>query len=317
MLELAKACLPISHAIAGIRTESLNNIMANITYLGDKSIFFIIGFILYWCVSKYAGYISLLSGTASLCICVALKDIFRIPRPFNLDPTLTIVEHPKNEVMGYSFPSGHATNIVATFGTVYLYTKNKLIKFVSILLILLICFSRIYLGAHTLLDVLVGLIITIIILAWYYKMIKEGEKNGINKAIIGSLLFLLVHIICVIIINVIIVSGNEIMDKVEHKTMIKMAVLLTALTLPIIIGVVLDIKYIKYDASGNVLFQVVKLILGLSIIITYKSNSKQIFSFVTGYLSDFLQYFVMMLLGIIVCPLIFKQLKKLKVFNNN
>lgn len=315
MLELAKACLPISHAIANMRTESLNNLMANFTYFGDKSVFFIIGFIMYWCVSKYAGYISLLSGTASLCFCIALKDIFRIPRPFNLDTTLTIVEHPKNEVIGYSFPSGHATNIVASFGTVYLYTKNKILRFISILLILLVCFSRIYLGAHTLLDVLVGIIVTIIILVWYYKMIKDGEKKGINKAIIGTLLFLLAHIICVIIINAIIVGGNEIMDKFEYKSMIKMAVLLIALGLPTILGIILDIKYIKYDASGNFLFQIVKLILGLAIVIIYNANKKQVFSFASGLLGDFLQYSVMMILGIIVCPLIFKQLKKLKVFD--
>lgn len=315
MLELAKACLPISHVIASMRTDFFNNIMLDLTYLGDKSIFFIIGFVLYWCVNKYAGYVSLLSCMGSLCFCVSLKDIFRIPRPFNLDPTLKVVESPKNEVLGYSFPSGHATIITSGFGTLFLFAKNKIIKFVSIIIIVLVCFSRIYLGAHTFLDVLVGAVLTSIILVWYYKLIKDGEKKGINKALIASLLLLLGHIICVIIINAIIVGGNEIMDNIEHKSMIRMAVLLLALLLPTVLGILFDQKYIKYDVSGNVLFQIVKVVLGLAIVLTYKKFSKQIFSFVSGFSSEFLQYSVMMILGLIVCPLIFKQLKKLKIFD--
>jgi membrane protein DedA with SNARE-associated domain/membrane-associated phospholipid phosphatase len=107
----------------------------------------------------------------------------------------------------YSFPSGHAAVAVALYGFLgYLLMRHastlrsKLnLLFVTTLLILLIGFSRIYLGEHYLSDVYAGfllgtlwLIVGVALLKWmeYRGFLPEGEPSRAARPIVGSLVLL-------------------------------------------------------------------------------------------------------------------------------
>lgn len=83
-----------------------------------------------------------------------LKYAFHRPRPFFTDPLLTLTS--------YSFPSGHTMMATVLYGVIaaYFFTaisgwrRRALIVFLASFLILLVGFSRMYLGAHYLSDVL-------------------------------------------------------------------------------------------------------------------------------------------------------------------
>lgn len=86
-------------------------------------------------------------------------------------------------VDNYSYPSGHAMISMGVYGCfiylIYKYVDNKKIKICSIvllsLLILLIGFSRIYLGVHYFSDIIGGFIISICYLIIFDKVIKRWE----------------------------------------------------------------------------------------------------------------------------------------------
>jgi membrane-associated phospholipid phosphatase len=83
-----------------------------------------------------------------------LKFVFQRPRPHFDDPILSLTS--------YGFPSGHTMAATVLYGVIatYFFTtsldwrRRLLVIFAASLLILLIAFSRMYLGAHYLSDVL-------------------------------------------------------------------------------------------------------------------------------------------------------------------
>lgn len=92
---------------------------------------------------------------------VLFKNIFKRQRPIS---TLVLLND-------YSFPSGHAMIGTFLFGYIfiYFYKKKKYISIISLLTLFMIIFSRVYLLAHYLTDVIAGLVIGLILLITYIK----------------------------------------------------------------------------------------------------------------------------------------------------
>ena len=124
----------------------------------------------------------------SFCICFnlsfvaflnfILKNIVERSRP---------IENQLVSVSGYSFPSGHSMVSMAFYGfiiyLVYKFVKNKTIKYLVIfllsVLIIMIGFSRVYLGVHYTSDVVAGLLISLSYSIIYIKVINRFIlKNG-------------------------------------------------------------------------------------------------------------------------------------------
>ena len=113
-----------------------------------------------------------------------LKQLLKIPRP-DIDP-IDISE-------SYSFPSGHAMNSFIFYSLLlyftFQFTRNRglrvLVAAFSIIIILLIGFSRLYLGVHYPSDVLAGFvagfwwITTVIVIdktLIFYKLFRNRKK---------------------------------------------------------------------------------------------------------------------------------------------
>jgi undecaprenyl-diphosphatase len=123
---------------------------------------------------KKEAYFTSITMIISALITLILKDIFHIARPLNI-----LIQEVDN-----SFPSGHASIIVIFTGLltylIFNKIKNKTIRgasiCISIFLILLISFSRLYLNAHWLSDVLGGFCIGAFILSLAILIKETLEK---------------------------------------------------------------------------------------------------------------------------------------------
>jgi len=112
-----------------------------------------------------------------------LKAVFARPRPTFSDPLAT--------ALYYSFPSGHAMMSLIAYGLLGYFLFNALperwqrvvVSAGLIVLILLIGFSRIYLGVHYLSDVLAGfavggLWLSFCITAMNYLQGRQGRTSA-------------------------------------------------------------------------------------------------------------------------------------------
>ena len=143
--------------LQGVRDRAgsvINHIFVGITDLGSVYPTLIILAIVYFGIDpelgqkmiRVVGTSFMINGMMKLSVCAF--------RPWVRDTSIV----PLQKATGYSFPSGHTSNAVGVYGTVGLEYKDKK-KWLStamFVLIILIGFSRNYVGVHTPQDVLAG-----------------------------------------------------------------------------------------------------------------------------------------------------------------
>lgn len=160
----------------------ITSFMKIITFLGSSVFIILLSIsILYFLYkvlnhrSELILFIAALIGSNILC--VLLKLFFHRARP-DL--------HRLIEISGYSFPSGHATNAMTVYGILtFILWRNirtksgrSLLIITSLIMILLIGISRIYLGVHFPSDVIAGYFtggFWISTAIWYYQRYKERQ----------------------------------------------------------------------------------------------------------------------------------------------
>lgn len=152
--------------LESLRTPWLDSIMRTITLLGGEGLFLALALFIFWCTRKRDGYYLLTVGFLGITINQFLKITCRVPRPWVRDPSLRVVSGTIEAATGYSFPSGHTQNITGTLGVVIATRRQRWLRALSVVVILLVAFSRMYLGVHTPADVLASLVIgTVLVLA--------------------------------------------------------------------------------------------------------------------------------------------------------
>lgn len=102
-----------------------------------------------------------------------LKNMVARIRPYDLIPELENLLSEKD----FSFPSGH-TAVSFTAGWLFLRRLPKKIGIPSMILAVLIAFSRLYVGVHYPTDVLGGAILGIL----YAELAMKGVGNALNRA---------------------------------------------------------------------------------------------------------------------------------------
>ncbi len=158
--------------VEGIRSSSLSIFFENISLAGYPT--FLILFIsfgyFYWSPSRFSRVAMMLfiSGLIN----AFLKDFFQDARP-----AIELMLDPKVGT-SYGWPSGHSQIAVTLWGLLAYELKNKWATVGAIIIIILIAFSRMYLGVHDLGDVFAGLIIGgMILLIWHYAVINDLYKS--------------------------------------------------------------------------------------------------------------------------------------------
>ncbi len=294
-----------------LRNPVFDFIFSLITKLGEETVFLVLALVFFWCISKREGYYMLISGLAGTVINQALKLVFRIPRPWVLDPDFTIVESARAEATGYSFPSGHTQNASTTFGTAGRYTKRTFVRVCAIVIIVLVAFSRMYLGVHTPLDVGVSLLIGAALVFALYPIFSNEARFDKYMPYITAVATL---ISLGLVLFVFLMSGEGV-DPHNLESGRKNAATLMGCTLALIPVYFVDKRYIKFETDGKWYAQVIKLVLGLGGVLIIKALLKTPLNLLFGneYIGRGVRYFLIVIFAGMVWPLTFKFFSKLRI----
>ena len=132
----------------------------------------IIPLYIFWCCDKKTGYTMAFAVSVGSLTNHLLKLTCCVERPWVLDARITPPEVALRNQGGYSFPSGHA-QLAAGYlaGSAIWLRRKKTLSAACWLALALIGCSRVYLGVHTLLDVLAGIGEAVILLWIFQKLI--------------------------------------------------------------------------------------------------------------------------------------------------
>ena len=203
------------YALERLRTPFWDAVFSAVTHLGEETVFMVAAILIFWCVSKEEGYYLLLMGFFGTVVNQFLKLLFRIPRPWVRDPDFTIVESARAQATGYSFPSGHTQNAVATFGGIARSTRRPWVRWTCVAVLLAVSFSRLYLGVHTPLDVGVSFAVE---LGLHASMEAEvGFTFSVNRSVVLQTVLVYLAIFALTLLSTLVKVGRGTAMSLLHS----------------------------------------------------------------------------------------------------
>lgn len=273
--------LEILRHIQSIANPFFDFLFQLITICGEQIVLISIISIIYWALDKKFGEYIAYSVLTSVLLNNAIKDIFKMKRPIGEEGIRTLREQ---TATGYSFPSGHTQSASSFYGSMAIYLNNRVMYIIATVMIILIGFSRLYLGVHYPKDVIVGGILGVLTSLICYKLYNRVE----NKMLLYVVTFALF---------------------IPALTFAHSADFIKGMGtyLGFIIGIYIEKRYVNFSTEGNTGNKIIRVLLGIVILLVLQLGLKVILP--SGTIFSFIRYALISLIGIGVYPMIFKKFK--------
>jgi len=298
LLEKVGNLMELLKLIADIRSPALDTVVGLITRLGEETVGVVFLCLILWCISKKVAYgIGIAFFLSSLTV-QGMKVIFRIERPWVIDPTFTPVEGAIEYATGYSFPSGHTQTAASLYWAIGAQVRNKPVKAICFIIPILVAFSRMYLGVHTLLDVVVSLLISFLLVLLTVKALTSDDAS--KKRDFAISLAMVLFSFAVIVVSVTLYANGTIEAHYVRDCLIA-----GGACIGFAVGMFIERVFIKFSVkSKNIAIHIIKFIIGIAGVIAIQEGLKLIS---TSLAFDMFRYFMMLMWVTAFYPLIIKR----------
>ena len=164
---------------------------SKMTYLGETPAVILIMAVIYWSLDRRTGTYLMLGWSMNRLLNGLLKVTVCAYRPWIRDARIIPYGDSVTTATGYSFPSGHSANAASVYGGMLIRKDlSKALRYAMGALVLLVPFSRIYLGVHTPQDAAAGTaagLMTMIFSLWVMKR-TEADPAKERTAVITVLI---------------------------------------------------------------------------------------------------------------------------------
>ena len=162
------------------------------TFLGELTTALFIMAAIYWCIDKELGTYLLMGFSGNRLVNGVLKVTVCAYRPWIRDPAIVPHGDAITTATGYSFPSGHTMNAATVFGGGAVRKDFPArLRIMLGLMVVLVAFSRNFLGVHTPQDVLVGMIAGTLVMYLTYRLMTwlgDHPEKSTLVCVIGLVL---------------------------------------------------------------------------------------------------------------------------------
>jgi len=160
----------------------MDQAMMIISMMGTELFFTCIFSIIYWCWDKKTGIKLGIILLVSAAVNDIAKEIFTNPRPdtAKLAPEIKSLRD-SSHIRGYGFPSGHTQNTFSFWLSSIYYMRFLPVIITGIIMMLIVPFSRIYLGVHYPGDLAGGAVLSMMMIPLLAAALYFIEKNMQKK----------------------------------------------------------------------------------------------------------------------------------------
>jgi membrane-associated phospholipid phosphatase len=291
--------LDVSRFFRSISTETLDKIVQILTFMGSQMVIIVLVAIIYFVLDKKAGEKIIYIALTSYGVNNALKGVCAVKRPFQVDPDIEAAG--VEDATGYSFPSGHSQGAASVYFSIANHFKKTWLWIVAIAIIVIVGFTRIWLGVHFLSDVVVGISLGIgvsLLCGLLYDNFQHSFKSKIilfatTLVIFAPFLYFFYR-----------PNANDML--VYRDFYISYAAYLGFFG-----AVIIENKLVKFTDLTTLGMKILRAAIGIVIMLGVYLGLK--FVFPDGYLIlDMVRYFLVIFIGLGIYPLIFKNTRLFK-----
>lgn len=298
--------------LQGLRVNLGEGVEKFFTVFTDASlgVAMVLASIIFWCVNKRAGKFLLLVTVFGRLINQLLKGTFCVYRPWILDSDVHPTATAQSSASSYSFPSTHTGNATAVYGGIAYYCRKKfpLLIIPCVLTVLLVAFSRNFLGIHTPQDVLVAILETVIVMIIVDKLMSLIDNENILT--IGAIIFGVIAAAYLLLKSypidyyngkILVEPARAINDAIRHIESFFGA----------IIGLALERRFVNFKVDVKLSTKIFRVIFGLAILYTFYGLIPSALKAVDlKQLSTFSSWFVVNFSITFLVPFLFKKIER-------
>jgi membrane-associated phospholipid phosphatase len=308
--------------IQGLQTLSpgLDGFMGGVTFLGTIEFYILFIPALYWCVDQKLGlrvlFILILTDVPAS----SFKQLLHEPRPYWLGGVKALADE-----TSYGIPSSHASNTLAVWGLIASTVKKSWLWTLSIVLILLIGLSRLYLGVHFPQDVLggwlLGLVMLFVFIKYESRFLAWWAQKTVNAQLFLGFLFSAATILIGLLVLYLISGSPDPQEWAVYSTEareIDHYITLAGFLFGAVTGAVLMGKHARFKMDGSALQKIGRYVVGIVGLFALYLGLDILFALLApdaslaGYILRYIRYSLVSIWAIVGAPWVFLKLKLAK-----